>query len=150
MMSTNYTVMVHRTGEVGRILDLKLEYFIILTVSVLCVFIISVLCIVLVCAFIARKTILKNQKSPVRTITMPRKIKMGTCSSRVLDYTAPDIISDVSNVYQSSRHRSDTSSFSLDTATTAVTAPTPASLNSSTNAVIQPSVPISQYSRNIE
>ena len=164
-ISTNYTVMVHRTGEVGRILDLKLEYFIILTVCVLCTFVISVLCIVLICAVIARRTILKNQKSPSRALTMPRKIKMGTSPTR-----APDIISDVSHVYQTEgRHRSDTSTFSLDTATTATVAtsvslnsfprvphvsqtdsgmdpcPTPVSLCSSTHAVLQPSVPIQHY-----
>lgn len=164
-VSTNYTVMVHRTGEVGRILDLKLEYFIILTICVLCTFVISVLCIVLTCAVIARRTILKNQKSAARPVAMPRKIKMGTSPAR-----APDIISDVSHVYQTEgRHRSDTSTFSLDTATTATvgtsvslnsfpraphvyqtgsrmdTCTTPVSLCSSTHAVLQPSIPLQHY-----
>ena len=118
-MSANYTVMVQRTGEVGRIMDLKLEYFVILTVCVLCMFIISVLCIVLVCAVVTKRTLLKHQKSPPRPAPMPCKIKMGTCSTRVvdyrgpdtcnpsvlLDYRAPDILSDVSHVYQNKRYR---------------------------------------------
>ena len=33
-VKANYSLMVIRTGEVGRILDLKLEYFVILTVTV--------------------------------------------------------------------------------------------------------------------
>ena len=46
VVRANYSLAVIRTGEVGRVLDLKLEYFIVLTVSVLCMFVISVLCIV--------------------------------------------------------------------------------------------------------
>ena len=90
---------------------------------------------------------------------------MGTSPTRVLDYRAPDIISDVGHMYQtgnrisdhvyhtgsrhvssslsSGRYRSDTSNISLDTCTTVTgNVPTPVSLNSSTHAIIQPSGPL--------
>ena len=85
-ISANYTLMVQRSDKVGRILDLKLEYFIILIISVLCLFILFILCIVLICAVVARRSLVKHQKQSLRTLPMPRKIKMGTSPTRVLDY----------------------------------------------------------------
>ena len=67
---------------------------------------------------------------------MPRKMSRP---DRVVEYEAPDIISDVSHsLYQSgnTHSRSHSSCFSLETTTT------PASLTSSTNAVLQPSLPM--------
>ena len=123
----NYSLAVIRTGEVGRVLDLKLEYFIVLTVSVLCMFVISVLCIVLVCAVIARKTLL-----PPRPGKVP----------------APDLISDVTcDLYKTRQPalHSDTSTYSLDTATTATMGPGPVSVWGSTLGILQPSGPRSGY-----
>ena len=120
-MTANYSLVVIRTGEVGRVLDLKLEYFIVLTVSVLCMFVISVLCIVLVCAVIAR-----------RTLVPPRPGKVP----------APDLISDVrADLYKPHQPglHSDTSTYSLDTATTVTLGPV--SVWGSTLGILQPSGP---------
>ena len=120
-VTANYSLVIIRTGEVGRVLDLKLEYFIVLTVSVLCMFVISVLCIVLVCAVIAR-----------RTLVPPRPGKVP----------APDLISDVRGdlykPHQPGLH-SDTSTYSLDTATTVTLGPV--SVWGSTLGILQPSGP---------
>ena len=120
-VTANYSLVIIRTGEVGRVLDLKLEYFIALTVSVLCMFVISVLCIVLVCAVIARRTLL-----PPRPGKMP----------------APDLISDVTgDLYKPQQPglQSDTSTYSLDTATTVTLGQGPVSLCGSTLGILQPS-----------
>ena len=127
VVRANYSLAVIRTGEVGRVLDLKLEYFIVLTVSVLCMFVISVLCIVLVCAVIARRTLLPPP---------PGKVP------------APDLISDVTcDLYKPRQptQNSDTSTYSLDTATTATLGPGPVSVWGSTLGILQPSGPRSGY-----
>ena len=69
---------------------------------------------------------------------MPRKLSR---SEREREYEAPDIISDVSHsLYQTGNttSRSHSSCFSLETTTTLPAA----SLSSSTNAVLQPSLPV--------
>ena len=127
VVRANYSLAVIRTGEVGRVLDLKLEYFIVLTVSVLCMFVISVLCIVLVCAVIARRTLLPPPTGKV---------------------SAPDLISDVTcDLYKTRQPalHSDTSTYSLDTATTATLGPGPVSVWGSTLGILQPSGPRSGY-----
>merc|ERR1719445_2752718 len=86
-------------------------------------FIISVLCIVLVCAVIARRTLL-----PPRPGKMP----------------APDLISDVTgDLYKPQQPglQSDTSTYSLDTATTVTLGQGPVSLWGSTLGILQPSYP---------
>merc|ERR1719445_2216987 len=86
-------------------------------------FIISVLCIVLVCAVIARRTLL-----PPRPGKMP----------------APDLISDVTgDLYKPQQPglQSDTSTYSLDTATTVTLGQGPVSLWGSTLGILQPSGP---------
>ena len=138
-VSANYSLHVERLEHTrGRILDLKLEYFILLTAGVLGIFVISVLFIILVLALIARKTLAKSPNCSVksRKVETPRKISRG---EGVVEYEAPDIISDVSHsLYQTANthSRSHSSCFSLETTTT------PASLTSSTNAVLQPSLPV--------
>ena len=127
-VKANYSLMVIRTGEVGRILDLKLEYFIVLTVSVLCMFVISVLCIVLICAVIARRTLLKCP---------------GSGRGKV-PAAAPDLISDVTcDLYKPTQPalHSDTSTYSLDTATTLTAGAGPVSVWGSTLGILQPSGP---------
>ncbi len=112
----NYSLLVIRTGEVGRVLDLKLEYFIVLTISVLCLFVISVLCIVLMCAVIAQRSLL------------PTPLRPGKAA-------APDLISNVTcDIYKPTQPNlhSDTSTYSLDTATTATLGPGPVSVWGST------------------
>lgn len=129
VVRANYSLTVIRTGEVGRVLDLKLEYFIVLTVSVLCMFVISVLCIVLVCAVIARRTLLPLPPPPGKE-------------------PAPDLISDVICELYKPRQpalHSDTSTYSLDTATTATLGPGPVSVWGSTLGILQPSGPRSGY-----
>ena len=127
-VSANYSLYVERSERrLGRILDLKLEYFILLTAGVLGIFVISVLFIILVLALIARKTLGKSPSCSVKN----KKVEMES--------EAPDIISDVSHsLYQTgtAQSRSQSSCFSLETTTT------PASLVSSTNAVLQPSLPV--------
>ena len=120
----NYSLLVIRTGEVGRVLDLKLEYFIVLTISVLCLFVISVLCIVLMCAVIAKRTLLPS----------PSPLRSGKAA-------APDLISDVTcDLYKPTQPNlhSDTSTYSLDTVTTATLGPGPVSVWGSTIGIFQP------------
>ena len=136
--AANYSLHVEKTRQRGRILDLKLEYFILLTAGVLAIFVISVLFIILVLALIARRTIIKSQNSPAKNnkIEMPRKSEQFSSVGVVYEYRAPDIISDVSHSLYQTRNTSHSSCFSLETTTT------PASLTSSTNAILQPSVPM--------
>ena len=121
----NYNLAVIRAGEVGRVLDLKLEYFIVLTVRVLCMFVNSVLCIVLVCAVIARRTLL-----PPRPGKVP-------ASDLILDVTC--------DLYKTRQPalQSDTSTYSLDTAITATLGPV--SVWGSTLGILQPNGPRSGY-----
>ena len=134
-VSANYSLHVERSEHRGRILHLKLEYFILLTAGVLGIFVISVVFIILVLALVARRTLRKSQSCSVKS----KKVEMSR-GGRGGESGAPDIISDVSHsLYQTgnTQSRSHSSCFSLETTTT-----TPASLLSSTNAVLQPSLPV--------
>jgi len=139
----NYTVDVTSETVLPRILDLKLEYFVIVAFGALFAFVLVTVSITLACIITCRKK-LGDPKKEEFIHYMPRKIKMGTSPTRRLDYRAPDIISDISQTLYQTQMNADSSCFSIDTATT------PISLSSSTNAILQPSKLFSETALEVE
>ena len=130
--TANYTVNVTSVISLPRVLNLKLEYFVAVSVGSLLILVITIVSISITIISVCRRTMKKTQTKERRN-QMPRKMKMGTSPTRKLDYKSPDIISDLSHSFYQTQVTSSSSYFSTDTTTT------PASLTSSTNAIIQPS-----------
>jgi hypothetical protein len=80
----NYTLNLSSVTLLPRILDLKLEYFVLVAVGSLFIYIITIFSIALVFILICRRK-LKQSKTKERINPMPRTIKMGTSPTRKLD-----------------------------------------------------------------
>merc|ERR1711892_295609 len=127
IMIANYTLNVTSVISFPRVLDLKLEYFVLVAVGALLLSVITIVSIALACIMICKRRLKQNQTKG-RMNQMPRKIKMGTSPTRKGDYAAPDIISDLAQTFYQGQH---SSYFSTDTMTT------PVSLTSSTHKVLK-------------